>query len=353
MMRKLKPKPVLGVDVSTSSVKVLELVRTSTSYRARCYGVEPVSANAITGKLVSDVEAVGKAVRTAYKRSGSRLKDVAVAIGGPAVVTKAIRIPSGLNRREQEEQVEVIVGREIPYPLDEVAWDFDFLGPAEGQSDSREILIVATKRENVENFQAVLEYAGLKGYIVDTEAMALEEAYGLLRDQLIDKGGDRTIMLVDFGSSTTAFSVFHNNHIVYTREQSFGGRQLTDEIMHRYGLSYEDAGRAKRRGGLPEDYEETLLGPFTKDMAQQANRALQYYYASTTEHATVDQIVICGGCAAIPGAVEVITETVSMPALVANPFARISLSGKAQAQGIEQDAPALMIATGLALRSFD
>ncbi len=352
MMRKLKPKPVLGVDVSTSSVKVLELVKTSTSYRARCYGVEPVPANAIAGKLVSDIEAVGQAVRTAYKRSGSRLKDVAVALGGPTVVTKAIRIPAGLNQREQEEQVEVIVGREIPYPLDEVAWDFDCLGPVEDQPNSIEVLIVATRRENVENFQAVLEYAGLKGYIVDTEAMALEGAYDLLRDQLIDKGRNRTIMLVDFGSSTTTFSVFHDNHIVYTREQSFGGRQLTDEIMHRYGLSYEDAGRAKRRGGLPEDYEETLLGPFTKDMAQQVNRALQYYYASTTEHATVDQIVICGGCAAIPGAVEVIAEAVSMPALVANPFTRISLSGKAQAQGIEQDAPSLMIATGLALRSF-
>lgn len=353
MALKLKVKPVLGLDISTSSVKVLELTKTGTSYRARCYGVEPMPANAVTGKSVTDIEAVGEAVRMACKRSGSRLKDTAVAIGGPTVVTKVLNIPAGLTPREEEEQVQVIAGREVPYPLDEVAWDFDFLPSANHEQDGNNVLFVATKKENVANLEAVLEYAGLHGYIVDAEAMALERAYGLLSGQLENSGSDRTIMLVDFGASTTTFSVFDDNKIIYTRDQSFGGRQLTDEIMRRYSLSYEEAGRAKRRGGLPQDYQESVLEPFMTDMGQQVNRALQYYYASTTEHASVDQVVVCGGCAAIPNVDSVIAEEVGISTCVANPFERVSLTGKAQAQGIEQDAPSLMIAAGLALRSFD
>jgi len=299
------------------------------------------------------VEAVGNAVRMAYKRSGSRLKDAAVAIGGATVITKTIQIPAGLSDREQEEQIEVAASRHIPFPMEEVAFDFEVTGPSASQSDMLDVLLVATRRDNVEHRQAVLEIAGLHAYIVDCEAFALENAFALLQHQLPDEGRDLTVALVDFGSTNTTVSVFHDNRILYTRDQAFGGRQLTDEIMQHYELSYEDAGRAKRRGGLPESYEEELLNPFVNDMAQQVNRALQFFFASTSEYTEIDQIVICGGCASIAGAAERIAEHVEIPTQVANPFAALKLSGRAQTQGIEQDAPALMVACGLALRSFD
>lgn len=352
MVRKLRSKPVLGLDISTSSVKVVELARAGTSYRAQSYAVEPMPPNAIAEKVVLDIEATGEAVRRAYKRSGSRLRDAAVAIGGATVITKTIQIPAALSEHEQEEQVELAAARHIPFPMEEVAYDFEVVGPATGQAGAVEVLLVATRRDNVEHRQAVLELAGLRAYIVDCEAFALENAFSLLSGQLQEEGNEQTVALVDFGSTNTTFSVFHDNRIVYTRDQAFGGRQLTDEIMQRYSLSYEDAGRAKRRGGLPEDYEQEVLVPFVNDMAQQVNRALQFFFASTSEHTSVDHIVICGGCAAIPGAAGQISEHVGTPTEVANPFASLKLSGRAQAQGIEQDAPALMVACGLALRSF-
>lgn len=351
MARKPRTKPVLGLDISTSSVKVVELAKAGSSYRAQTYAVEPMPANAIADKVILNIEEVGEAVRRAYKRSRSRLKDVAVAIGGASVITKTIQIPAGLSSREQAEQIELMLPRIIPFAVEDVSFDFEVIGPTDNDKSNVDVLLVATRRDNVDHRQAVLELAGLKAAIVDCEVFALENAYKLLGE--IDDGeDDNVVALVDFGSATTSFSVFENGRIVYTRDQAFGGRQLTDEIMQRYNLSYEDAGRAKRRGGLPDSYHEEVLVPFINDMAQQVNRALQFFYAATTEHTKVGKVFICGGCASIPEAAERIGEHLELPTRVANPFTSLKLTGRAQAQGIEQDAPGLMVACGLAMRSF-
>lgn len=352
MTRRQRAKPVLGLDISTSSVKVVELAKSGTSYRAQNYAVEPMPANAIADKVILNIEDAGEAVRRAYKRLRSRLKDAAVAIGGATVITKTVQIPSGLKPREQEEQIELLLPRIVPFSIDEVSYDFEVRGPSSTDPDRTDVLLVATRRDNIEHRQAVLELAGLRAQIVDCEVFALENAFKLLDGRSNAPAGE-IVAVVDFGSATTSFSVFDKGRIIYTRDQAFGGRQLTDEIMTRYSLSYEDAGRAKRRGGLPESYREEVLIPFIDDMAHHVNRALQFFYAATTEHTNVDQVFICGGCAAIPEAAERIGEKVGTPTRVANPFATLKVSGRAQAQGIEQDAPGLLIACGLALRSFD
>ncbi|MGH2508245.1 MAG: pilus assembly protein PilM [Gammaproteobacteria bacterium] len=352
MTRKQRAKPVLGLDISTSSVKVVELARAGTSYRAQNYAVEPMPANAIADKVILNIEDAGEAVRRACKRLRSRLKDAAVAIGGATVITKTVQIPSGLNQREQEEQIEILLPRIVPFSIDDVSFDFEIKGPSSTDPDRTDVLLVATRRDNVEHRQAVLEFAGLRAHIVDCEVFALENAFKLL-DGRANTGTDEIVALVDFGSATTSFSVFDKGRIIYTRDQAFGGRQLTDEIMSRYSLSYEDAGRAKRRGGLPDTYRDEVLNPFVDDMAHHVNRALQFFYAAATEHTNVDRVFICGGCAAIPEAAERIGEKVGTPTRVANPFATLKVSGRAQAQGIEQDAPGLLVACGLALRSFD
>lgn len=352
MARKQKTKPVLGLDISTSSVKMVELARSGASCRALNYAVEPMPSNAIADKVILNVEEVGEAVRRAYKRLRSRLKDAAVAIGGATVITKTVQIPNGLSSREQGEQIELLLPRIVPFSIDDVAYDFEVKGPSSTDPDRLDVLLVATRRDNVEHRQAVLELAGLRAHIVDCEVFALENAFKLIDGQ-DDGGANGVVALVDFGSATTSFSVFDKGRIIYTRDQAFGGRQLTDEIMNRYSLSYEDAGRAKRRGGLPDTYQEEVLNPFIDDMAHHVNRALQFFYAATTEHTSVDRIYICGGCASIPDAAERIGEQVGTSTRVANPFASMKVSGRAQAQGIEQDAPGLLVACGLAMRSFD
>ena len=159
--------------------------------------------------------------------------------------------------------------------------------------------------------------------------------------------------MVDFGASTTTFSVLKNLSVIYTRDFSFGGTQLTEEIMRTYGLTLEEAGRAKKEGGLPSNYQPEVLDPFIDDMTQQVTRSLQFYLASGTGRENPELILVCGGCANIPGVADVIASRVGIAADRGDPLGQMKISSKAKAQGVRKDATALLTACGLALRSFD
>jgi len=350
---KPKAKPKLGVDISTSSVKLIEISRSGDGYRVETYAAEPMPPNAVVDKVIQDIEAVGDAVRKAVKRAGSRVKDAAVAIGGASVITKLIPMPAALSDQELGEQIELQADQYIPFPLEEVSFDYEIVGPSPNDPEMVDVLLAATRRENVEARQAVLDIAGLNAKVVDIEAYALENACRLMTYQMPDEGMDKTIGVVDFGATTTTFSVLRDHRIIYTRDQLFGGKQLTEEIMRHYGLSFEEAGKAKREGGLPSNYKPEILDPFLEDMAQQVNRSIQFFLSSQSEFTELDQLIVCGGCAAIPGAVEYIEERVGTPAVLGDPLGQMKLSSKAKAQLVENDAVSLVIACGLAMRSFD
>lgn len=353
MLLQRNKKPILGLDISTSSVKLIELVRSGDTYKVEAYAAEPMPPNAIADKVITDVEAVGDAVRRAVKRSGSRTRLAAAAIGGASVITKTIQLPASLSDAELGEQIEAQADQYIPFPLEEVSFDFELMGPSDNDPEMVDVLLAATRRENVEQRQTALEMAGLTPKVIDIEAYSLENACKLLRYQMPDEGLDKTVALVDFGATTTTFSVLHDLKIVYTRDQGFGGRQLTEEIMRNYGLSYEEAGRAKKEGGLPANYDQEVLVPFLDEMVQQVNRSMQFFLAGTSEYSNVEQILISGGCAMINGVAERIQEQLGIATDVANPFGQMKIASRARAQNVEEDGTALMVACGLALRSFD
>ena len=348
-----KYRPLIGLDVTTSSIKLIELSQAAGQYRVEAYAAEATPHSAINEKAIVDADAVGDAIRRAVKRSGARSKEVAVAISGDAAITKVIQMPRSLSDRDLEAQVELQADQYIPFPMDEVSYDFEVMGPSEKDQEMQDVLLVATRTENVEQRQAAVVAAGLSPYIVDVEAFALENACRLLTHQMIDGGQERTIAVVDFGASTTTFSVLKSLRVIYTRDFAFGGQQLTEEIMRTYGLSMEEAGRAKKEGGLPSNFQPEVLDPFIDDMTQQVSRSLQFYLASGGGREQPEQILICGGCANIPGVADVIASRVGIAAERGDPFGQMKLSSKAKAQGVRKDATALLIACGLALRSFD
>ena len=348
-----KYKPLLGLDITTSSVKLIELSLSGGQYRVEAYAAEPMPVNSINEKQIVDTEAVGEAIRRAVKRAGARSKEVAVAISGDAAITKVIQMPRNLRSGDLEAQVELQADQYIPFPMDEVSYDFEVLGPSEKDNDSLDVLLVATRTENVEQRQAAVTAAGLTAKIVDVEAFALENACKLMTHQMPDGGIDRSVAVVDFGASTTTFSVLRNLKVVYTRDFAFGGQQLTEEIMRTYGLSLEEAGRAKKEGGLPANYQTEVLDPFIDDMTQQISRSLQFYLASGSGREQPEKILVCGGCANIPGVAEVIASRVGIAAEKGDPLGQMKLSSRAKAQAVQRDATALLTACGLALRSFD
>jgi type IV pilus assembly protein PilM len=346
-----KKPPLVGVDVSSTAVKLLQLSQSGGRYRVEHYAVEPLPPNAVVEKNIVEVEAVGEAIKRAVSRSGTRLKHAAAAVAGSAVITKTIPMQANLSEDEMEDQVQVEASQYIPYPIEEVSLDFELLGPVKDNPEMVQVLLAASRTENVDVRVAALDLGGLTAKVIDVEAFAMENAFRLIGDQLsVPK--DALVALVDVGATMTTLNVLRNQRSVYTREQVFGGKQLTDEVMRRYGLSYEEAGLAKRQGGLPESYEVEVLEPFKEAMVQQVSRLLQFFYAGS-EFNRVDQIVLAGGCASIPGIAEMVEEQLGVLTMVANPLANMSLSNRVQAQALAQDAPALMIACGLALRSFD
>ena len=343
--------PLVGVDISSTAVKLLQLSRAGDRYRVEHYAVEPLPPNAVVDKNIVELEAVGEAIKRALARSGTRAKHAAAAVAGSAVITKVIPMAGDLDEEELEAQVELEAVNYIPYPLDEVSLDFEVLGAIPSNPDMVNVLLAASRTENVEARQAALEIGGLTARIVDIEAFAIENAFALLAGEA---GGTQAgiVALVDIGASTTTLNILRDGRSIYTREQAFGGKQLTDEVMRRYGLGYDEANLAKRQGGLPESYEIEVLEPFKEAMVQQVSRLLQFFYAGS-EFNRVDQIVLAGGCASIPGIAEMVEEQLGVPTVVANPLAQMTLGPRVQAHALAQDAPALMIACGLALRSFD
>ena len=343
--------PLIGVDISSTAVKLLQLSQTGGRYRVEHYAVEPLPLNAVVEKNIVEVDAVGEAIKRALARSGSKAKGAVAAVSGSAVITKTVPMPAELGDDEMEDQIQVDAAQYIPYPIEEVSLDFEVLGPVKDSPDMVQVLLAASRTENVDVRVAALEVAGLQAKVIDIEAFAMENAFRLIADQLsVQK--DALVALVDIGATMTTLNVLRHQRSIYTREQVFGGKQLTDEVMRRYGLSYEEAGLAKRQGGLPESYEIEVLEPFKEAMVQQISRLLQFFYAGS-EFNRVDQIVLAGGCASIAGMAEMVEEQLGVMTAIANPLASMSLSNRVQAQTLAQDAPSLMIACGLALRSFD
>ena len=346
-----KAPALIGVDISSTAVKLLQLGQVGGRYRVEHYAVEPLPPNAVVEKNIVEVEAVGEAIRRAFNRSGAKTKFAAAAVAGSAVITKIIPMPADLSEEDMEAQIQVEANQYIPYPIEEVSLDFEVLGPVRDNPEMNNVLLAASRTENVDMRVAALDLGGIGAKVVDVEAFAMENAFSMVADQL-NVGRDALVAVVDIGATMTTLSVLRNQRTIYSREQVFGGKQLTDEIMRRYGLSYEEAGRAKRKGGLPESYETEALEPFKESLIQQISRLLQFFFAGS-EFSKVDQVVLAGGCASIEGLCPMLEEQLGVSCVVANPLARMSLSPRVQAQQLAQDAPALMIAVGLAMRSFD
>ena len=345
-------KSALGVDISSTAVRIVELSPAGSGFKVESHAVEPLPAEAVADKVIQDIEAVGEALRKAVKASGAKSKDAAVAVPGSAVITKLITMPAGLSDDEMEAQIQTEAEQYIPYPLEEINLDFEVQGPSEESEDTVDVLLAASKSENVEMRSSAVALGGLNVKAVDVEPYTIEHVCRAVPGVLPHEGVDRTVAVVDVGATVTSLNVINDRELVYTREQPFGGKQLTEEIMRRYGLSYEDAGRVKKHGGLPDNYEPDVLEPFKNTMAQQVSRFLQFFFSSS-DYENVDQILLCGGCASIDGIDEFIESHIGTPTVVGNPFQDMALGSRINRQRLMADCPSLMIACGLALREFD
>lgn len=348
-----KARSLIGVDISSSSVKMVELASDGKKgCRVERYALEVLPRDAVADGNIVNLEATAEAVRRTWKKLGTSTRSVAVALPASHVITKKIIVPAGQREDELEVLVESEANQYIPFALEEVNLDFQIIGPAPSSPDELEVLIAASRKEKVEDRVAVVESAGLKAVVMDVESYAVQASFELIEKQLPDGGKGQIIALIDVGANVMNLTVLRNSQQLYVREQAFGGNQLTQDIARLYGMTFEEAEAEKRRNNLPENYEAELLQPFVESMALEVSRALQFFFTST-QFSQVNHIVLAGGCAVLPGADEAVAARTQINTIIANPFADMVLSDRVTAKRLLADASSLMVACGLALRRFD
>ncbi|WP_394756164.1 pilus assembly protein PilM [Rhodoferax sp.] len=347
-----QPAPMLGLDISSSSVKLVELGHNKAGdlVLERC-AIVPLERGWIMDGNIEKFDEVADAVRRLVKKSGTKTRNVAMALPPSAVITKKITLPGGMSDQELEMQVETEANQYIPFPLDEVSLDFCIVGPSATSAGDVEILIAASRREKVQDIQGLAEAAGLKPVIVDVESYASRLATSRLIANLPNKGIGSVVALFEVGAQTTSMQVIRDDEVLYDRDQAFGGTQLTQLIVRQYGFSLEEAESKKRSGELPDDYETSVLRPFVESMVQEIGRALQFFFTSTP-HNKVDYVLLAGGSAALPGLTAAVTQHTTFACTLANPFEGMEMGDGVRLKKITREAPSYLTSCGLALRRF-
>lgn len=351
-MRLFSPKAqnLVGIGVSASSVKMVEIQRQKGIFHLKAYGIEGLAPGLVVDRTVVDTEAVGEVVEKLARRCHVSSKNAATAVSGSAVITKIIDMEANLSDTEREAQIRLDAEQYIPYPLSEINMDFEVLGPSLAGDQLVQVLLAASRSENVEQRVDALTFGGFTTKVMDIESHAIERAFALMVDSL--PNSPELVALVDIGHTQTTLYIAKEGEFVYSREQLFGGAQLTETVQARYGLTFEEATVNKREQTLPDDYYSEVLTPFMDNIIQQITRSLQFYFSSS-QYNNVDHIVLSGGSAAIPGLASLIQQKLGNPVSVANPFTNMTIDSNINSDQLAADAPSLMVACGLALRSFD
>ncbi|WP_460840929.1 pilus assembly protein PilM [Noviherbaspirillum agri] len=348
-----KSPPLIGLDISTSGVKLVELSESGKNeFRLERFASEPLPRGAVVDGNIENIEQVSEAVRRVWKKSGTRAKHAAIAMPPAAVITKKIVLPAGLSEGELEVQVESEANQYIPFALDEVSLDFDVIGPAPNAPEDVEVLIAATRKEKVEDRVAVVEAAGLKPMVMDIESYAARAAIDRITAQLPKGGQGQIVALLQIGAQVTHVSMLLDGQAIYEREQPFGGNQLTQDIVRTYGLPFEEAEVKKIAGDLPDGYDRELLEPFLENVALEVTRAIQFFFTSTP-YTRIDQIFLAGGCANLPGIVELVADRTKVSTSVVSPFKGMQVAPNVREKQLRAEAPSYLVACGLAMRRFD
>ncbi len=347
-----QPAAMLGLDISSSSVKLVELGKDKAGNLVleRC-AIEPLERGWINDGNIEKFDEVAEAVRRLVKKSGAKTKNVAMALPPSAVITKKIVLPGGLSDLELELQVQTEANQYIPFPLEEVSLDFCVIGPSVASVGDIDVLIAASRREKVQDIQGLAEAAGLKPVIIDVESYASRLATSRLIESLPNQGVGTVVALFEVGAMTTSMQVLRDNEVLYDRDQAFGGAQLTQLIVRQYGFSMEEAETKKRSGELPDDYESSVLKPFVESMVQEIGRALQFFFTSTP-HNKVDFILLAGGSSALPGLTAAVTQHSTFPCNLVNPFEGMEMGSGVRLKKMTREAPSYLTSCGLALRRF-
>lgn len=337
-----KSGSLVGVDIGSAAVKLVELSRSGTPWRVEACAVEPLPADAVAARNIRDAKAVGEAIRRASKRAGPKARTAAVAVAGSATAIRTIAFDASLTDVELEVEVALEADRHLPYPIDEAALDFEPLHLSPDNPALVDVRLVACRQEHVKSREAALAHGGMKAGVVDVETYAMQRAAAL------PHGVDESVAVVDIGTATATLLVLEHGEAIFTREEPFDGGRL-----RRGHPGPGSASVARDEHGTKDAARERTLSEtaFREHLLRLVSRLLRLFL-STGPHDPPARLLLAGGPASVPGLAEAATGRLGVPTAVADPFAGMAVSKRVDAEVLTRNAPALVTACGLALLGF-
>jgi len=346
-----KPKGLVGLDIGSSSVKAVELKKKGSTYELVNLGMELLGQDTVVDGAIMDALSVSSAIENIFRQNKIKTKNVATSVSGHSVIVKRITV----NAASDEELYNAIpyeAQQHIPFDMADVNLSYQPLGPAAGGT-GMDVMLVAVKREKILNHTNVLSQAGKTPMVVDYDGFAvfnaLEANYDIPMDQMtaiLNIGASIMNIVIGRGGTTPLF----------TRDVSVGGNQYTDTLQKELDLSFDDAEKFKRGEEVPNVTSEQRT-PHLRSVSEILLLEIQKtfdFFRQTTSTENIQHILVSGGTARIEGLVDQLKEEFNIPVDVVNPFQKLIVDPKKFEQGyIEDLAPRMSVAVGLALRSFD
>ncbi|MDI9347381.1 MAG: type IV pilus assembly protein PilM [Methylacidiphilales bacterium] len=346
-----KGKGLIGIDISNFTVKLMEFSKNGNNYKIEHFGILPLEEGMVVNSKIVKIEEVADKIRDLVSKYGASTKQAAFAISGSDAITKIAQFSSLASDEEILNLIQTYPDQYLPFPIEDMAIDFKVLGPSSVSPDLSDVIITGAKITDISTIVETAQQAGLTPAVIDVSTYAIENIYPLVNENFPDYGRNKAIALIDIGGINTNATIFDNGDITFARVANFGGKKLTDEIMSKYGVSYNDAGRLKREGGLPDNYETELLNPFKEDIVNQINRLLRFYY-NNNHVETVDFIALAGGCSNIDGISELVESRLGIHCNVLDPFSGMSCAFRVSKKQLQLNSSSLLVAGSLAMRAF-
>jgi type IV pilus assembly protein PilM len=343
-----KQKPLVGLDIGSSSIKSVELKSTKHGYELVSFGLEPLAQDTVVDGAIMDAPLVAGAIGTIFDRQEIKTRSVATAVSGHSVIVKPVNLPV-MTDEELYDRIQSEASQYIPFDISDVNLDYQLLDSSESEMH---VLLVAVKKDKILNHTNVLAQAGKTPMVVDIDAFALQNCY----EVNYDPDPSQTVALLNIGASVMNINIVRGGSPLFTRDVSVGGNQYTDALQKELDLSYEDAERLKKGeavAGVNEEHRGTILRSVSDILILEIQKTFDFFRA-TASGDNIQRIYVAGGTARVPGLVDLLREEFALPVEELYPFRKIVINpGRHNEDQVRELAPRLAIAVGLALRSFD
>jgi type IV pilus assembly protein PilM len=341
-----KSKNVVGLDIGTNSIKLVEVEESKGGVRLKNFGITPIPKDSIVNGAIVNHDAVVSAIQQLLSNLKVKTRDAVSSVSGHPVIIKKISMPQTTDD-EMEESIKFEAEQYIPFDLDEVNIDYQILAVEEGKTDHMSVMLVAAKKVMISDYVKVLTDAGLNPVILDIDVFALENAY----EVNYQSDEPQAVALIDIGASTININIIKAGLSAFTRDIFLGGNQITEEIQKHFGISFDEAEALKISGDInnPEFGGKEIVKKVCDSMVAEIQKSLDFYSSTTYEQ--IARIYLSGGCAKIPFMKEGIEEKLNIATEVIDCMRTVSYDRNVfDPDYIKDITPLASVGVGLALR---